>query len=183
MIICSTKTGIWKKIEPFTNVAEYVWKFISICIPFMSCLLMVDHFPCVGSFAISVFRNWVLKALHLAVALLFYSSRVLSGWLQIQAILNLICYCFLGEFALYGLYFTNKSMLTAKALQGRRKLEASNFTSNLWSRVKVMTLHIPLFVGEESICKLRILCVFLSTVIPLAVSRWLAHNLYIHPIP
>lgn len=92
---------------------------------------MFDHFPCVGSFAVSGFRNCLLKALDLAVGPSFHSSRELSGWPQIQAILNLICYCFLGEFALHGLYFTNKSMLTAKALQGRRKLEASNFTSNL----------------------------------------------------
>lgn len=126
----------------------------------MSCLLIVDHFPCVGSFAVSGFKNCLLKALRLVVSLSFYSSGALSGWPQIQAILNLICYCFLGEFAFHGLYFTNKSVLTAKALQSRRKLEASNFTSNLWNRVKGMTLHISLFIEEESICKLRIPCVF-----------------------
>lgn len=69
-------------------------------------------------------------------------------------------------------------MLTAKALQGRRKAGGSNFTSNLWNRVKGMILHIPLFTGKEIVCRLKIPCTFLYTVVPLALSRWLAHNSY-----
>lgn len=146
---------------------------MSVCGLSMGCLLIVYHFPCVESFAVSGFRNCLLKSLNLAVGL------PSSLWLlRIQAILNIICCCFFRGIVLHGLYFTNKRMLTAKALYGRRKLGASNFTSNLWTRVKGITPHIPLFIRKEIICRLKIPCIFLCTIIPLVMSRCLAHSPY-----